>query len=281
MEIDRRAFFTTLGGAAALGLMSDEAKADALEDYMMTSLDSTIDQQSADGGGAGGPDKEKFPTTAEVDAQIETRPFRRGEGSIFGNGRSNVKRLPPMPAQPTLLDFYKLRFNGVSNHVLQSANRAMKTGMTEEIIFACLLHDVVQTLIKVDHGWWGAQMFEPYVSEKVTFAVRYHQALRFYEDPANGYEYPDLYRRTFGSDYKPDPYIEATYKMVRKHKWYMEPRLVTVNDLYAFDPNVKVTIDPLVDIIGRQFKQPKEGLGYDNSPVAHMWRSMIKPDSPL
>ena len=44
-----------------------------------------------------------------------------------------------MPAQPTLLDFYKLRFNGVSNHVLQSANRAMKTGMTEEIIFACLL----------------------------------------------------------------------------------------------------------------------------------------------
>ena len=35
------------------------------------------------------------------------------------------------------------------------------------------------------------------------------------------------------------------------------------------------------DIMSRQFKQPKEGLGYDNSPVAHMWRSMIRPDSPL
>jgi hypothetical protein len=44
---------------------------------------------------------------------------------------------------------------------------------------------------------------------------------------------------------------------------------------------VKVTIEPFIDIIGRHFKQPKEGLGYDNSPVAHMWRSMIRPDSPL
>jgi hypothetical protein len=61
----------------------------------------------------------------------------------------------------------------------------------------------------------------------------------------------------------------------------MEPRLVTVNDLYAFDPKAVVTIDPFTDIIGRQFKQPKEGLGYDNSPSAHMWRTIAHPDSPL
>ncbi len=42
--------------------------------------------------------------------------------------------------------------------------------------------------------------------------------------------------------------------MLRNHKWYMEPRLVTVNDLYAFDPNAKVSIDPFEDIIGRHFK---------------------------
>src|ERR1051325_6074603 len=54
----------------------------------------------------------------------------------------------------------------------------------------------------------------------------------------------------------------------------MEPRLVTVNDLYAFDPNAKVSIEPFKDIIGRHFKQPKEGLGYDNSPSAHMWRTL-------
>jgi hypothetical protein len=56
---------------------------------------------------------------------------------------------------------------------------------------------------------------------------------------------------------------------------------VTVNDLYAFDPNAKVSIEPFQDIIGRHFKQPKEGLGYDNSPSAHMWRTLARPDNPL
>jgi len=32
-----------------------------------------------------------------------------------------------------------------------------------------------------------------------------------------------------------------------------------------------------VDIIGRNFKQPKEGLGFDSSPTAHMWRTIIAP----
>jgi hypothetical protein len=274
-EIDRRAFIASLGGTAAVGLMSHEARADALEDYSIHALDRAVAQSPT--GAAAAP--EKFLTVAELEAQIEGRAYRRGTGNLYASARP-VKRLEPMPKKPTLLDFYRLRFQP-ANHVLQSATRAMKTGMTEEVILACLLHDVVQALIKVDHGWWGAQMFEPYVPAKTSFGVRYHQALRFYADEANGYEYPDLYRRIFGSDYTPEPYIQETYKMVRQHKWYMEPRLVTVNDLYAFDPNAIVSIDPFTDIIGRHFKQPKEGLGFDNSPVAHMWRSIAFPDHPL
>jgi len=275
MEIDRRAFFATLGGAAAISAMDSEAKADALEDYMSEQLDN-----AASGSTPTTSADKKFPTVAELDAQITTRDYRRGVGTLFANNGRNVKKLEPMPANPTLLDFFKLRF-APANHVLQSATRAMKTGMTEEIILACLLHDVVQSLIKPDHGWWGAQLFEPYISPKATFAIRYHQTLRFYPDSAAGYEYPDLYYRIFGKDYTPPPHIEAAYKMLRNHKWYMEPRLVTVNDLYAFDPNAVVTIDPFVDIVGRHFKQPKEGLGNDNSPVAHMWRTIARPDSPL
>jgi hypothetical protein len=42
-----------------------------------------------------------------------------------------------------------------------------------------------------------------------------------------------------------------------------------------------VSIDPFRDIIGRHFKQPKEGLGNDNSPSAHMWRTLANPDQPL
>jgi hypothetical protein len=50
----------------------------------------------------------------------------------------------------------------------------MKQGHPEETILACLLHDIVFDLIRVDHGWWGAQLVEPYVSEKVSWAIRYH-----------------------------------------------------------------------------------------------------------
>ena len=57
--------------------------------------------------------------------------------------------------------------------------------------------------------------------------------------------------------------------------------MITVHDLYAFDPNITVTLDPFIDIIGRHFKQPKEGLGFDGSPVAHMWRALIYPDNSL
>jgi hypothetical protein len=283
-EIDRRAFIASLGGPAAVSLMGHEARADALEDYSIHRLDEAVARSQA-GANAGDPGaSQKFPTVAELEAQIDGRPFRSGAGNLFNSTSARpIRRLEPMPNRPTLLDFFKLRFQsaGAYNHVLQSATRALKTGMTEEVILACLLHDVVQALIKVDHGWWGAQLFEPYIPEKSTFAIRYHQALRFYADEANGYEYPDLYRRIYGVDYTPEPYIEETYKMVRKHKWYIEPRMVTVNDLYAFDPNAVVSMDPFVDIIGRHFKQPKQGLGFDNSPVAHMWRSIAFPDHPL
>src|SRR3954468_11230255 len=271
MEVDRRAFIASLGGIAAMNLMDHEAKAEALEHYMEEKLDEMVAVQQP----------EKFPTVAEIEAQIETRPFRRGTGSVFtGQRGQNVKILTPMPAKPTLKDFFELRF-APANHVLQSATRALKTGMSEEIILACLCHDVVLNLIKPDHGWWGAQLFEPYVPEKTSFAIRYHQTLRFYPDPEAGYEYPDQYYRIFGTDYTPPPHIEATYKMLKNHKWYMEPRLVTVNDLYAFDPKAVVTIDPFIDIVGRHFKQPKEGLGNDNSPSSHMWRTIANPDSPL
>ena len=276
IQIDRRHFIASLGGAAAVKLMTAEAKAEALESYMMAQLN----------GGASAPTgtpSKKFPKAADIEAQIETRSYRRGVGNVFLTTEPNVKvkKLAPMPAKPTFLDFFKLRMEQTSNHVLQSANRAMKNGMPEEIIMACLLHDTVHALIKTDHGYWGSQLYAPYVSERVAFAIRYHQALRFYEDKEAGYEYPDLYRNMFGEDYIPSPHIQADYKMLKAHEWYMLPRLVTVNDLYAFERGVVVTLDPFVDMVGRQFKNPKEGLGNDGSPVAHMWRTIAMPDNPL
>ena len=177
-------------------------------------------------------------------------------------------------------DFFKYRFSW-TGHCLQSATRAVKTGMREEVVLACLLHDVILSLMHPDHGWWGAQLLEPYVPAITTFAIRYHQTLRFYPDEAFDYVYPAGYLRVFGADYKPEPYLQRAYEYVRNHQWYEYPRLVTVNDLYSFDPNAKVSVEPFIDIIGRHFKQPKEGLGWDNSPSSHMWRTMIMPDRRL
>jgi hypothetical protein len=278
MHIDRRRFIESLGGAAAVALMTSEQKADALEHHMEEELDRTVAAIQQ------GSEPVKYPTMAEIEATNASRTgVRRGAGNLFNaSNRDGSPRglLPAMSNRPTLVEFFEKRF-APANHVLQSATRALKTGMPEEIVFACLMHDTVQALIKVDHGWWGAQIIEPYCSEKVVFAIRYHQTLRFYPDDKFGYEYPEMYLRLFGEDYKPEEYVERTYQMVRKHSWYEYPRLVTVNDLYSFDPNAKVSLDPFIDIIGRQFKQPKEGIGYDNSPTSHMWRTIMFPDRPL
>jgi hypothetical protein len=186
-------------------------------------------------------------------------------------------RLPPMPDKPTLIDFFKARFAATA-HLLQSATHALKTGQPEKVILACLLHDIgVASFIRCDHGYWGAQMIEPYVDEEVSWAVRMHQALRFFPDPSVGYEYPEMYVKFFGADYRPEPYIVAEYERARNHKWYMSSRLITLNDIYSFDPDAKVNLDDFVDIIGRHFKQPKEGLGLDNSPSSHMWRTLMWP----
>jgi hypothetical protein len=201
LEIDRRGFIASLGGAAAVGLLSHEARADALEEALLAQLNDAqgaaarVAAAAANPGAASG--EARFPTAAEIEAQIPTRHYRRGAGALFYNTdpEGNVAHLPKMPAAPTLLDFFELRFTRTRNHCFQSANKALERGADEEIVLACLLHDTVQEIMRADHGYWCAQLYEPYVPERTAFAIKYHQALRFYADSAAGYEYPDLYRR--------------------------------------------------------------------------------------
>jgi hypothetical protein len=273
----RRDFIASLGGAAVVGLMSHEARADALEGALMAGVDQTdTNSQSCSAG------TKHYPTVAEIQQQIPTRSFRRAAGSLLLNtSGSKVERLAEMPAHPTLWDFFELRFMKTRNHCFQSANKALQNGADQEIILACLVHDTVQELIHTDHGFWGAQMYEPYVPARTAFAIRYHAALRFYPDSQAGYCYPDEYREIFGMDYVPSPHIEASYRFARSHRWYGAARAVTVNDLYSFDPKAVVKVDPFIEIIARHFKQPAEGLGNDNSASAHMWRTVASPDLPL
>jgi hypothetical protein len=282
MDVDRKELIDSLGGETAVAKMSHEQRADALEDFQIDKLNAEVAARKKSG---------KFPTVAELEARVETRTWRLGSGKLFrpgdqmgrfeGNGDGpQVKLLPKLPKNPSFYDYFEMRI-GPGTHLLQSAALARGRGESEVVVLACLLHDIGGSLMKTDHGYWGASLIEPYVSERVTFAVRYHQALRFFPDPEVGYEYPVGYYESFGIDYVPPPHIQAAHDYARNHKWYGLARSVTINDLYAFNPNISPDINDFRDIIDKHFKHPADGLGYDNSPCAHMWRSMANPDSPL
>ena len=256
--MDRRTFLgsvsaATLASVAAAATLSE--KADALEQAMSAALDRTV--------------VEPFACNVGKGLNEGPAPYQMGDDP----------RLPRMPDRPTLVDFFNLRFAPAA-HLLQSARLALKNGYEEKVVLACLLHDIsVYCLHRTDHGYWCAQLIKPYVEEEVSWAIEKHQALRFFPDESVGYAYPDAYIRFFGEGYRPEPYIEQSYREAKKHKWYMTSRLITVNDLYSFEPGVEVEIGEFTDIIGRNFRQPREGLGFDGSPTAHMWRTMIWPNN--
>lgn len=259
-NIDRRAFFARLGGATAVAAMSTSALADELEDEMLRKLEAS--------------------QNCEPPPPPERAKMRRGSGIVFDAVR--IPELAELPEQPTLLDFFERRFSeGIVQHCLRSAHHALNDGQDEIHVMAALVHDTIMTLMRADHGYWGADLVAPYVDERIAWGIRYHQALRFFPDEEVGYEYPELYNRMFGENFEPESYVHEAHKHARNHKWYMHARMITVNDTYGFDETVNPSLDDFVDIIGRNFRQPKEGLGYDNSPSAHMWRTMINPDRPL
>ncbi|QJU57644.1 hypothetical protein HL653_07430 [Sphingomonas sp. AP4-R1] len=189
--------------------------------------------------------------------------------------------LPRMPERPKLVDFLRFRMSDiVIRHLTVSAKRALDDGQDEKIVLACLLHDISNgCLIRTDHGYWGAQMIAPYVDPEIAWAVQYHQALRYYADEAAGYAYPESYDRFFGPDYVPPDYIRRDAEHARGHRWYMSARLVTLYDTYFFDDTPPFDPEIFTDIIGRHFREPEEGLGFDGSTTAHMWRSVIWPNN--
>ncbi|MCX7035093.1 MAG: HD domain-containing protein [Proteobacteria bacterium] len=201
----------------------------------------------------------------------------RDTGAVFMMGQN--PDLCVMPERPKLLDFFHFRFSDIAYmHLLQSAKLALDGGQEEKVVVACLLHDIANgALLRSDHGYWGAQMIAPYVSEEIAWAVQQHQALRYFADESVGFKYPDAYNQFFGADYKPPEYLCKAHEEARNHRWYMTSRLITIYDIYSFQEGWDLDPDQFTDIIGRHFKEPEEGLGFDNSPAAHMWRSMIWP----
>ena len=84
----------------------------------------------------------------------------------------------------------------------------------------------------------------------------------------------------FSRGYVSKLFTIASQPVLVKHR-SLKTLPASVNDLYSFGPGVEVTLDQFEDIVGRHFKTPKEGLGNDNTPSSHMWRTLRRPSNAL
>ena len=206
-----------------------------------------------------------MPQPIAVSAQARRTPKKACSGAWTRPRLHDGRQPAPAPhaGGAEAARFFRLRFSEIAfRHLLQSAKTALDAGQEEKVVVACLLHDISNGLCsRSDHGYWSAQSVAPYVSEEVAWAVQHHQALRYFADEAAGFKYPDAYHQFFGPDYEPPEYIQKAHRDARNHRWYMTSRLITIYDIYAFNENWNVDPEQFTDIIGRHFKEPKEGLG--------------------
>ena len=107
-------------------------------------------------------------------------------------------------------------------HSLQSATRAYKNKESEEMIVACLLHDIGDELAPLNHSEYAASILKPYVSEKTHWIIEKHGEFQMY------YYAHHLGANRFKRDkYRNHKYYQATVDFCEKY------------DQCSFDPNYK------------------------------------------
>ena len=65
-------------------------------------------------------------------------------------------------------------------HSLQSATRAFRNNESEEMVVACLLHDIGDELAPLNHSEYAASVLKPYVSEKTHWIIEKHGEFQMY-----------------------------------------------------------------------------------------------------
>ena len=119
----------------------------------------------------------------------------------------------------TTLEGYKITR---LEHSLQSATRAFRNNESEEMVVACLLHDIGDELAPLNHSEYAASVLKPYVSEKTHWIIEKHGEFQMY-----------YYAHHLGAD-------RLKREKYKDHKYYQD----TINfcekyDQCSFDPNYK------------------------------------------
>ena len=166
-------------------------RADALEHRMMRELDTIIV-------------KSRLFNLADADISIPNGPAllaaNPGKHMLMGDD----PRLPKMPEDPTLMDFFKYRFSPSQNHLLQSAKLPLKNGHGREDRprLPAARHRRRRLHPRATMATGARSWSRRTSTRRSAWAIRGHQALRFYPDQSVGYAYPEMYIKHFGADYK-------------------------------------------------------------------------------
>ena len=72
-------------------------------------------------------------------------------------------------------------------HSLQTATRALNEKASDEMVVACLLHDIGDELAPLNHAECAAAILKPYVSEKTHWIIEKHGIFQmYYYAPSGG-----------------------------------------------------------------------------------------------
>ena len=119
-------------------------------------------------------------------------------------------------------------------HSLQSATKAFKSGESEELVVAALLHDIGDELAPMNHSEYAAAILKPYVSEKTHWIVKMHGLFQtyYYAHHLGG----DRHKR---EEYKDHKYYQATIDFCENYdQWCFDPKYKSL-PLEHFAPLVK------------------------------------------
>ncbi len=200
-------------------------------------------------------------------------------GAVFMMGQN--PNLPLMPEKPRLLDFFHYRFCDIaSGTCCRARTLALKAGHSEKVVLACLLHDISTALPPRRPRLLGRADDRALCGRGGRLGGAEPPGAALLRRRGGGLSSTRMPTTSSSGRTTSQPeYLCKAYEEARNHHWYMTSRLITIYDIYSFEEGVEVDPDDFTDIIGRHFRQPKEGLGFDGSPVAHMWRTMIWPNN--
>ena len=105
-------------------------------------------------------------------------------------------------------------------HSLQTATRAERDGADDELVVACLCHDIGKAVSVANHPRIAAEILRPYVRDEVTQTIAAHQ---------------DFQGRHYYAHFGLDPNLRDRY---RSEPWYgLAERFADAWDQTSFDPD--------------------------------------------